>query len=128
MEVSDYIAPPQLLSCERTDNETTWSLGMYTDAERIWQAFAVPGTPRSPSGVFANQPSPYPQRVRLAYLVFALLAALLLVLVLGRLATADRERVFSGKYVFQPNSPDASFVTRTVRRPRARDRRDRDPG
>jgi Domain of unknown function (DUF4178) len=110
VEVSDYISPPQMLSSERTADETTWSLGTYTDAKRIWQAFSVPGDPPPPSGVFANQPSPYGKRT-LTFSAFGLLAALLLVLFLGRLITADRETVFSGIFVFQPKAGESAFVT-----------------
>ena len=42
IEVDDYIAPPHVLSSEGTDEETTWSHGVYTDATRIWKAFSVP--------------------------------------------------------------------------------------
>jgi hypothetical protein len=111
VEVSDFIAPPHLLSSERTDDEVTWSQGLYTDADRIWKAFSVPGTPRTPSGVFANQPSPYKGLGVRAFLGSALLAALLLFLVLFRLATADRERVFNETFTFQRNGQESSFVT-----------------
>jgi hypothetical protein len=119
VEVSDYNAPPHLLSSERTENETTWSLGVYTDAERIWQAFSVPGDPPRVSGVFANQPSPYRKRAALTYRVFLLLSALLLVLLLGRLISADREQLFASKYVYGPNEAESAFVTEpfTVREP-----------
>ena len=85
--------------------------GAQPDAAVIWQAFSVPGTPFTPSGVFANQPSPYPQRYRGINLVFLLLAGVLLLLFVGRMMTADREEVFAGKYMFQPNSGEAAFVT-----------------
>ena len=111
VEVSDFIAPPHLLSSEGTDEEVTWSQGVYTDADLIWKAFAVRGTPLSPSGVFANQPSPYKGLARQALGASALLAALLLVLLVVRLATADRERVFNRAFTFQPKSPESSFVT-----------------
>jgi hypothetical protein len=111
VEVSDYTAPPHLLSSERTDEETTWSLGLYTDAARIWEAFSVPGTPPRPSGVFANQPSPYRERAAPTYGVFAALAAVLVVTLLGRLFSADREELFAGAYVYEPTDPDSAFVT-----------------
>lgn len=111
VEVDDYISPPQMLSSERTEQETTWSLGVYTDARQIWKAFGVVGVPRKPSGIFANQPSPYRARLRSALLTFMGLGAVLLALLAFRVLTADRERVFTGKYVFQPNTPESSFVT-----------------
>ena len=109
--VSDYTAPPYLLSSESTENETTWSLGTYTDPDRIWKAFSVPGDPPRQSGIFANQPNPHRKRLRFAWLAFVLLLALLLVAFLGRQLTADRERVLSSQYVFEPNTESALVTT-----------------
>ena len=62
--VSDYIAPPLLLSAERTDEETTWSLGEYTPGARHLEGVrAARAARRAPVGVFANQPSPHKGKV-----------------------------------------------------------------
>lgn len=111
VRVSDYNAPPNLLSSESTDDETTWSLGVYTDADHIWQAFSLPGAPRRPSSVFANQPSPYDARSARAVGAFVLSVALLVVLLVGRLITAEREELLAGKYVYQPKAAESAFVT-----------------
>ena len=58
VEVRDFIAPPRLLSSESTAEETTWSLGEYVSPAWVWEAFALPGRPPAPRGIFANQPSP----------------------------------------------------------------------
>jgi Domain of unknown function (DUF4178) len=111
VEVADYICPPRLLSSERTENETTWSIGTYTDAGRIWQAFALPGAPPTPPGVFANQPSPHAQNVPRTFRAFFVLAAVVVLSMLGRLVTADREPLIAGSYVYQPQQPESAFVT-----------------
>ncbi len=57
-KVADYVAPPLMLSKERTDKEITWSRGAYVAPEVIREAFKLP--PQSdPIGVYANQPSPW---------------------------------------------------------------------
>ncbi|MBK5296534.1 MAG: DUF4178 domain-containing protein [Vicinamibacteria bacterium] len=109
--VSDYIAPPLLLSAERTDDETTWSLGEYITGAAIWKGFDLPGTPPRAVGVFANQPSPYKGKVAWYWTIFAALVLLVAVAGLLRAASAAREQVFSGSYEFQPTSIDSSFVT-----------------
>lgn len=66
----DYVAPPLILSCERTRNEITWSLGEYMDASRLWSAFQLKGKPPKPVGVAPNQPSPHEGRVFRYWMVF----------------------------------------------------------
>jgi hypothetical protein len=111
--VSDYIAPPLMLSAERTDDETTWSLGEYTPGAEIWRAFGLPGSPPAPVGIFANQPSPYKGTVAWYWTIFAVLVLLVAIAGLVRTASAAREPVFAGSYEFQPTSIDSSFVTNT---------------
>lgn len=57
-EVADFVAPPTLLSRERTDNEITWSRGSYVEPTVIREAFKLAALPE-PIGVYANQPSPW---------------------------------------------------------------------
>ena len=112
VETDDFIAPPYMLSRETTEGETTWSLGEYTPARRIWQAFGVAGDPPEPVGIFANQPNPHEGSSSFVVLAFLALVGLLLVLGVGRWITADREQVFSGGFTFQPGAGESSFVTR----------------
>jgi hypothetical protein len=109
--VSDYVAPPLMLSAERTTEETTWSLGTYVSGRDLWKAFAVPGNPPEPVGVFANQPSPYAGRASYYWGLFAVLALLLLLVGAARITAAAREPVFSNHYFYRVGAPGASFVT-----------------
>ncbi len=109
--VSDYVAPPLMLSAERTPEETTWSLGEYVDGRQLWHAFRLPGHAPRPVGVFANQPSPYTGRPSYYWGLFAVLALLLFLVGVVRIVAAAREPVFSQKYFYRPGGQETSFVT-----------------
>ena len=118
VEASDYVAPPLLLSSEATDDEVTWSRGEYADARAIWKAFKVPGTPPSPRGVFANQPSPYMASARSYWRLLGVFAAALVALFVLRAATARDARVFSQSYEFDPGKGgEQAFVTPSFQLP-----------
>lgn len=53
----DYIAPPLMLSVERTGEEIAWSLGEYLDASTVAEAFDAKLS--APTGVAPAQPNPY---------------------------------------------------------------------
>src|SRR3954467_8409644 len=38
----DFVSPPHILSEERTESETTWSLGTYVTPKYVWEAFKLP--------------------------------------------------------------------------------------
>ena len=88
VEVADFVAPPFMLSREGTESEATWSLGEYITGEQVWKAFALPGEPPDPVGVFAHQPSPYAGKTA-GYLRTFVVLALALLLAAGR-SRADR--------------------------------------
>src|ERR1700730_13574507 len=108
----DFVAPPYMLSSETTDGEVTWSLGEYTPGQQIWAAFQLPGSPPVPSGVFANQPSPYAGKTGSSWRTWLWLnVALVAVALLFSWSSANRQ-VFDNDYVFVPGpKTDASFVT-----------------
>ena len=112
VDVSDFVAPPRLLSRERTPLETTWAQGEYLTGSRIWQIFSLPGSPPPSVGVFANQPSPFTGKPSKYWLTFAVLALALAAVLLGRELTARREEVFTRAYTFDPRrAGEAAFVT-----------------
>ncbi len=57
-QATDYIAPPKLLSEERTRGEVHWSSGEYVEGAEIWKAFGLPGHPPKPYDVAPAQPNP----------------------------------------------------------------------
>ncbi|MEY4511642.1 MAG: hypothetical protein RLZZ450_3764 [Pseudomonadota bacterium] len=91
-ETMDYVAPPRLLSVERTDNEVSWSEGEYVEPTQLVRAFALSAPLPRPVGVAPAQPNPYTGRG--ATMVFALLAALWLVIALAY-EVFDGERVLA---------------------------------
>lgn len=108
----DYVSPPYLLSAEATENETTWSLGTYTDAKAIGRAFNVGGNLRSPVGVFANQPNPHIASSAAVKRTFGFLFLALVVMFLANFAMARKETVFTGQFQFDKRKGDStSFVT-----------------
>ena len=110
----DFVSPPYMLSAETTPGEVTWSFAEYTPGKQIWAAFQLPGSPPQPSGVFANQPSPYEGKAGSAWRTWLWLnVALLAIALLFSITSTDRQ-VFQNTYLFTPGSKtDAAFVTPT---------------
>lgn len=78
VEVADYIAPPRMLSKEKSGQETTWSLLHYIEPEEIEAAFKV--SPHTPRDVGANQPNPFSAKLHAlrSIVFFAVLAAIVI--------------------------------------------------
>lgn len=111
-DVSDYVAPPRVISSERSGKEITWSMGEYITGADIWKAFKLPGDPPERIGVYENQPSPLSADATTIWFAFAGFLALLILMFIGFEATARHEQVFQGDYKFNPNTrAEASFVT-----------------
>ena len=106
VEVNDYVAPPYLLSSEKTDGEVTWSQGVYRTGAEIAQGFGLPQPLPAATGVFANQPNPHQVgsiwRTCL-WLMVGLFAAMML---FGLLATG--EQIYSQHLTYAgPSAGDA---------------------
>ncbi len=77
--IADFVAPPLLLSRDRSDKEMSWSLCRYVEPQVIREAFKLPDALQQPVGVYANQPNPWEGTHRTVCRAFwlAALAALL---------------------------------------------------
>ncbi|HYX35147.1 MAG TPA: DUF4178 domain-containing protein [Oligoflexus sp.] len=97
VNVRDYIAPPDILSCEDDGTEEMWSAGTYVEPEDIEKAFKPLGPMPARVGVAPNQPSAYLAR-RWSYLKhWGIFAALLLILHLGINSTKDERTVLDSR-------------------------------
>jgi hypothetical protein len=114
-ETRDFVAPPRMLSEERTGDETTWSLGTYMTGAQVWAAFNLPGKAPAARGVYANQPDDFMPRAGSMFKRYLLFVAIIDVLGLLRLVTASRETVFSTGSYFKPGAlaDSLAFVTPT---------------
>jgi len=111
-EVTDYVSPPRVLSSERSGNEVTWSMGEYIAGRDIWKAFAMPGDPPVPIGVYENQPSPFSTNTKAIWTIFGAFAIFLLIMMVGFASSARDEQAFQGAYIFDTSARgEASFVT-----------------
>lgn len=109
--VDDFVAPPRMLSSEKTAGETTWSVGEYTPGARIWEAFQLPGRPPRPRGVYANQPSPHAGTARQVWRTFLVLLAAFVTLGLARLILPHSEQVLRDHLAFVPSAPAEEYVS-----------------
>lgn len=102
VRTEDYVAPPYILSVERSEGEVAWTRGEHVEGSEVWRAFGLSGRPPSTSGIGAAQPNPWRPRARGAWSAggLALLALLLLALVLA--ARAPRETVASLQVALRP--------------------------
>lgn len=116
--VRDFVSPPHVISEEVTKDETTWSIGTYVQPETIWRAFKLPGNPPKPVGTYENQPDPYGGTAGEYGRLFAVFAAILLVLLLAREITARRQLVYEGGHRYDVTTADsAPWVTPTFEIP-----------
>jgi len=108
----DYIAPPLMLSSEMTGNEINWSHGTYVPGAEIWQAFQLKGAPPPARGVFANQPSPFGDKVKRSWSTFLKLMLVWAALLAYFVFSASNKEVYHNRYHFAQSDPgEHSFVT-----------------
>jgi hypothetical protein len=92
---SDYIAPPFIVSEERSEGESIWSGGRYVARKDLWKAFSLAGRPGRASGVGAAQPNPHG-------LVFYVLATIAAVFLLGAAEVGTHAARYHGVLVDGP--------------------------
>ncbi len=109
--VQDFVAPPQILSMEQTDNEITWSVGEYMEPEAIAAAFKLKQPLPARIGVGANQPSPHTSRsLRIVGLAAVFIAAALLIQLVS-LIGAQNKLVYQDDFAYNTGDAEKSRVT-----------------
>lgn len=111
VDVSDYISPPEILSCESDISEAVWSVGRYIEPEEVMKAFELKEGFPAKRGVGVNQPSPYAQGASRTIKNFFLIAAALTIMQIYFVNTAQNREVYRGEFNFNTNDAAASIAT-----------------
>ena len=109
--ISDFIAPPLMLSREQTAQEINWSISEYVQPADIAAAFKPEQPLPEPDGVAPNQPSPHLHIERRYGGAFAGFLLVLLVLQIGFVVSAQRQTIYHDQLNFE------SYAARSVTTP-----------
>ncbi|PWB51949.1 MAG: hypothetical protein C3F18_08730 [Nitrosomonadales bacterium] len=109
--VSDYVAPPLMLSEEKTGKEITWSLAEYVEPEEIAAAFKLEQPLLRPVGVAPNQPSPHQGKVLPYWKAFAAFALTALLIQIAFMTGAQNKTVYQNSLEFERNGAASSLAT-----------------
>jgi Domain of unknown function (DUF4178) len=111
-ETADYVAPPYMLSEEKTEKEAVYSLGRYLEPQEVFKAFGLPGKPPEREGVAPNQPWPHASTggvfaTALSFSALAFFLYLVLSVIGGRMVQSEKVAIAPGAVSGAPES--ASF-------------------
>jgi hypothetical protein len=109
--VSDFIAPPRILSVEKADRDLSYSIGEYIEPEGVAAAFGLQTPLPARIGVGACQPSPFTERVGTVWnlaLAFMLIA---LAIQFGFLALSQNKLVYQANLAYNAADTEKSRVT-----------------
>ena len=107
--VDDYIAPPVMISREKTGKEVTWSIATYMTPEEIAAAFKLDKPLPRPAGIAPNQPSPWDTTASALWKRFALFTVIALVVQLYFAFSSST--VYSDTFTIK-HGADKSMTTR----------------
>ena len=105
--ITDFIAPPNILSKEENDDEVVWSQGIYLEKEIIEQAFGV--QLEEPQGIAPNQPSPFAEQLPELWKTFAVFLAGLFLMQFVITSYAENKTVFSQQVQTRPEHKGQVF-------------------
>lgn len=100
---ADYVAPPLMLSMERSDEEIVWSLGEYLERKEVAEAFRLKTPLPGKTGIAPHQPNPT-ELGGVAKLGVVLTGVFLLLAAVFWLA-ADNAVVLQTEVVLTPSGP-----------------------
>jgi hypothetical protein len=118
----DFIAPPNILSEERSRDEVVWSLGRYIPSNELWKSLGLSNSPPIQVGVAPAQPCPHHPRLSLTISLLAVVA--LIVLSLG---LSPRTQVLFSMPISIPESAAAAGLPPPVFDPYASRTRNAQP-
>jgi len=113
--VSDYTAPPRLISEEKSSNEVLWSLGEYLEPKQVQAALGLDKPLKQPEGVAANQVWPHENRYRWIWRFSWGCVLVAFLIQLGFVAVSQNKIIYSTSLTVPPGKNAEAFTTEDFR-------------
>ena len=115
--LSDYIAPPNILSSEQYPEltEVTWSQGHYLEPSVVFSAFGLTGPPRERTSTYLNQPNPHAEKGRTLRWLLPVFGILWLLISLISAGTKANESAFREVFTFDLSGTNKTRVSAPFR-------------
>jgi len=114
VDLIEFIAPPEILSIERSEDEVNWSIGSYINANLIRDAFSIKKIMPNQVGIAPNQPSPYnldlTQKITKYWKLFLIT---LTCIQLYFFLIPDSDIIYSSKIEFRSNDIEKTKVSQS---------------
>jgi ribosomal protein L37AE/L43A len=114
VEVTDFVAPPLMLSREQTPSEVTWTVAVYLQSAEIDAAFNRKTPLPQPVGVYANQPNPHEEIHRRICRYFWMFALLALTIHFALLSFGPGGKLIEQSMTFSPNDDEPRLTPEFV--------------
>lgn len=112
VSVEDYIAPPEILSCEKSKDEVTWAIGQYVDGDDVKAAFKLTKVALPiPKGVSPNQPSTMSSTSPVILKYWGAFIAILFTVQFTNMVRSKNTQVFSNNFVYRLADPEKVKAT-----------------
>jgi ribosomal protein L37AE/L43A len=111
VRLRDFVAPPFVVSEERSSQELLYSVGEYIGSGELRQAFKLERPFPEPTGVYINQPSPWTGQLPGYWLRFGVLAVALVVMQILFISRDARVSVPSMTVQLDTNHPELAPAT-----------------
>ncbi len=109
VNVLDFIAPPEMLSLEKSEEEVIWSVAEYMNPDDIRAAFQIESP--IPSGVAPNQPSSLATDMPFIGKYWAIFLAVIFTLQFSSMILAKREQVYLGNFAYHSSNTEKIEVS-----------------
>ncbi|MBI3299935.1 MAG: DUF4178 domain-containing protein [Elusimicrobia bacterium] len=110
-QTRDFIAPPFLLSEERTGSDRTWTHGVYLEPSEVWAGFGLEGEPPARRSAAPAQPNPHDEAWSVVGLWGSLAAAAALAVFVAAMMFSKRSVVYTGTFTADPAVAEKAVVT-----------------
>jgi len=111
VDVEDYVAPPEILSCEKSKDEVVWSVGEYVAPDTVRTAFQIAKPMPVQTGVAPNQPSTISSVAPVIGKYWGTFIAIVIALQFFAMISAKNEEVYRGDFVYRVNDTEKQKVT-----------------
>ncbi|HTK85275.1 MAG TPA: DUF4178 domain-containing protein [Patescibacteria group bacterium] len=113
---ADYIAPPYMLSMERSGQDIIWSQAVYVEASEVASAFGAQALPGQ-SGVAPDQPSPFEPRYKSTMMTCAMFLVALIAVQIAGLFASHSQTLYANSYMASPGEKGQTVISTSFTAP-----------